>query len=706
MPRIVMLRSAFASVLLIVLSVPSANAVVAPFEPPVPVTPSAMTDQGGDTGAVAATDGGGTWVVAWSSNDRLGGTNATGDDDILFARSTDGGLTFSAEAALNTDYQTDTSPNAIVDTNDTTPALAAHGSRFIAVWHRTTFGSTTIQVARSDDGGMTWTPNATFFDESDVPVIATDGAGTWVIVWEHAPSFGNTFLPTDLYFSRSTDDGLTWSTPAALNAGAAGDALRDIPSRLVYSGGVWVVVSSASTVPIAQQSDVLFWRSVDGGASWSAPTSLDPGGSGAYRSSPSVAGDGAGNWMAVWQSAPSPNGESDIFSARSADGAVTWSTPTAVNTDQTSDGQKDSSPDVATSGGGTYRVVWTRLGSAANPDLNHSDVFTASSSDGGMTWSPPTPLNPGVVAAADFGAIDYGPRVTFDPGGWFFAYWNSNDSTLASGTKGADMDIVMALAGHPCGNGVLDPGEACDDGDRGSLDCCGRACAYDPAGAVCAADTDPCNLERCDGAGTCGHVNAPLGTPCAADVDLCTLDRCDGADVCEHVMEPHPDCLAPLVTQSSRLQLRGDPAGQKLKWIWKHGPTTVLSQFAIYITGANTALCVYDGSGLVVRADAPVDASCGAGASCWKATDGALKYKDKMATPNGVTGMLIKSGKVNKTSATVLGKGGNLALPALPIASFPLRAQLVSENGICLESTFSATGVKRNEAGIFKGKSE
>src|SRR5262249_42260871 len=154
----------------------------------------------------------------------------------------------------------------------------------------------------------------------------------------------------------STDDGITWSTPAALNAGAAGDSLRDYPGRLGYSGGVWGVVSSAPSLPTAGQSGLRYRRSVDGGGAWSAPAGVGTSGSDAYRAAPSVAGDGAGNWVAVWQSGPGPNGESDIVSARSADGALTWSAPTLVNTDNASDAQKDTGPDVATGGGGIYRV--------------------------------------------------------------------------------------------------------------------------------------------------------------------------------------------------------------------------------------------------------------------------------------------------------------------------------------------------------------
>jgi len=146
-----------------------------------------------------------------------------------------------------------------------------------------------------------------------------------------------------------------------------------------------------------------------------------------------------------------------------------------------------------------------------------------------------------------------------------------------------------------------------------------------------------------------------------------------------------------------------------LIWNWKHGPATgSSSDFAIYITGANYALCMYDGSGLVARADMPVDGTCGpAAASCWQATSKGLKYADRDATPNGVTKALLKSGKSGKTSVKVLGRGANLGLPSLPIASVPIRVQLITEErGICFDSTFSAAGVKANSVLGFKAKSD
>jgi hypothetical protein len=214
------------------------QATVPPFEPPLPLSPSATTDDLGRTDwmPAAATDGSGTWVVAWSSDDSRGGTNVSFDFDILFARSTDGGLSFTAEAPLNTDANTDTEQSIVGTTGlqDYSPAIAAHGNRFIAVWHRAGVLTDTIELARSDDAGVTWTAPATLFDHSRAPTIATDGAGTWVIAWQYSAAANR-----DIYYARSVDDGASWSILLALSNGGV-DTRRDGAPKIAFSGGVWV----------------------------------------------------------------------------------------------------------------------------------------------------------------------------------------------------------------------------------------------------------------------------------------------------------------------------------------------------------------------------------------------------------------------------------------------------------------------------------
>lgn len=103
-----------------------------------------------------------------------------------------------------------------------------------------------------------------------------------------------------------------------------------------------------------------------------------------------------------------------------------------------------------------------------------------------------------------------------------------------------------------CGNGVLDDGEECDDGNNEGSDCCRVDCRYDVAGNLCTADGNPCTADVCDGAGTCLHPD--IAATCD-DADACTTyGQCtDGACVASKNWKP----LA-----SPRLKARfGDEAG-------------------------------------------------------------------------------------------------------------------------------------------------
>jgi cysteine-rich repeat protein len=52
-----------------------------------------------------------------------------------------------------------------------------------------------------------------------------------------------------------------------------------------------------------------------------------------------------------------------------------------------------------------------------------------------------------------------------------------------------------------CGNGVLQPGEQCDDGNTAAGDCCRPDCTFDPAGTGCAGP--PQFPGTCDASGHC-----------------------------------------------------------------------------------------------------------------------------------------------------------------------------------------------------------
>jgi cysteine-rich repeat protein len=108
---------------------------------------------------------------------------------------------------------------------------------------------------------------------------------------------------------------------------------------------------------------------------------------------------------------------------------------------------------------------------------------------------------------------------------------------------------IASIAPGTCGNGAVENGEQCDDGNAADGDCCSAACSLEAPGSPCQ-DGDACTQgDACDGGGSC-VAGAPLscddgafcngletcdpgsgclpGTPPANDDGVaCTVDGCD-----------------------------------------------------------------------------------------------------------------------------------------------------------------------------------
>jgi cysteine-rich repeat protein len=81
-----------------------------------------------------------------------------------------------------------------------------------------------------------------------------------------------------------------------------------------------------------------------------------------------------------------------------------------------------------------------------------------------------------------------------------------------------------------CGNGTIESGEQCDDGNTAAGDCCSASCQYEANGSPCGSDGLACSSDVCDGAGTCTHDPSPSGTPCRPMAGVCDVaESCDGA---------------------------------------------------------------------------------------------------------------------------------------------------------------------------------
>ena len=68
--------------------------------------------------------------------------------------------------------------------------------------------------------------------------------------------------------------------------------------------------------------------------------------------------------------------------------------------------------------------------------------------------------------------------------------------------------------------------------------------------------------------------------------------------------------------------------------------------------------------------------------------------------------MLDHLTKHSGVSLTLKAKGDPVEMPSLTALALPLRAQLQSEGGLCLEATYSTAEVVKNTGTEFKGKSD
>ena len=80
---------------------------------------------------------------------------------------------------------------------------------------------------------------------------------------------------------------------------------------------------------------------------------------------------------------------------------------------------------------------------------------------------------------------------------------------------GAENGACIGPAPGTCGNGVVENGETCDDGNTVDGDCCAANCVAEP-GLACADDGDPCTTDACSEAGLCAHTPPGSCTPCQA----------------------------------------------------------------------------------------------------------------------------------------------------------------------------------------------
>jgi cysteine-rich repeat protein len=124
-----------------------------------------------------------------------------------------------------------------------------------------------------------------------------------------------------------------------------------------------------------------------------------------------------------------------------------------------------------------------------------------------------------VSDTVDSSVQDASPAVSIAGTGDALVVWRQSQASGASS--------VVARQLRRCGDGNIDPGEECDDGNGVDGDCCSASCRLEPDGQSCT------HGNACTTAGTCSAGVCHGGTAVACDDgNPCTADACDPATGC------------------------------------------------------------------------------------------------------------------------------------------------------------------------------
>jgi cysteine-rich repeat protein len=278
---------------------------------------------------------------------------------------------------------------------------------------------------------------------------------------------------------------------------------------------------------------------------------------------------------------------------------------------------------------------------------------------------------------------------------------------------GGRVDIGGDEVNQSCGDGVLDPGEECDDGNPADGDGCDSNCTATGCGNGVVTPGEACDdRNTLDGdccSGTCQLE--PDDTSCD-DGQLCTTtDVCSGG-VCVGAEAPAPLCRLPTGPGRSRLLVKDaeDPRSDRLVWRWTRGQETSLADFGDPSSSTSYAFCVYDSSGgspsLLLETSAPAGGSCG-GKPCWQTIPaGGFRYADRAGTPDGLVRLLLRTGSSGAARIVIRGKGAFLPEPRLPPAQDPeVVVQVHNTEGVCWEARYS-TPALQSETDRFRDRSD
>ncbi|MCI0448387.1 MAG: T9SS type A sorting domain-containing protein [Chlorobi bacterium] len=353
--------------------------------------------------------------------------NRDGNFEIYYRRSTDGGISWGADTRLTNNSASSGNPSISVT------GLVVH-----IAWHDFRNGTSEIYYKRSTDGGISWGADVRLtnnFDASEFSSVSVSGSfvhvvwqdfsdGDWEVFYKRSTDAGvswsvdtrltndsiNSFEPSvsvsgsvvhvvwydfrhgqsEIYYKRSTDDGISWGVDARLTNDPAASGLPSIS----VSGSVVHVVWFDNR---DGNYEIYYKHSTDGGLSWETDTRLTNAPNNSWFSSVSVSGSVV---HVVW--VDFRDGNYEIYYKHSTDGGLSWETDTRL----TNNSAASNYPSVSVSGS-VVHVIWTDLRDGnreiyykRNPTGNPVGIININSEipkEFSLSQNYPNPFNPSTI---------------------------------------------------------------------------------------------------------------------------------------------------------------------------------------------------------------------------------------------------------------------------------------------------------------------
>jgi hypothetical protein len=382
-------------------------------------------DLGAETDIEVLYDNQGVLHAVW-----LAGSAPAAPADVYHATSTDGGQSFGANVKVNWSNRT---AARMTPSFDVDPA----GVIYI-VWadERAGWPDLDIYFSKSTDGGQFWSPEVRVNDvhenEQSRPALRVTPAGTVYVGWI---SHFNSGQPT-VQIARSIG-GLPFAASRQVNGGAITTSCECCNIDIVSIGEQQVFVAFMANLSYIR--DLFVSRSTDGGATFSDPVQLNDGHwyvPACPSSGPHLEADTAGTLHAVWLDGHAGGLTDNVYYTRSSDSGVTFRPPIQMNEsgDPVFGFQR-----VAVTPDGVVHAVWERFNdveSAVNLDY-------AQSADGGLTFSSPCLVAGGAPASQSYPALAAAPNGALTVG-WNDARLGTEDVYVSTVSPTAAINLALA----------------------------------------------------------------------------------------------------------------------------------------------------------------------------------------------------------------------------------------------------------------------